>query len=134
MRNLLSILLAISLSWVTTSYACQMDQQALVRAFCCCKDKDKHEAKPTAELDQAHASAAEESSCCDVTASASIDQHQPAVTPASPALDMPVAVLAPTVPWTISEQVASYISLPPPARGPPGAGTRTYLATSRLRL
>ena len=132
MRQLITFLLVISLSWVTTSYACQMDQQALVRALCCCKDK--HEARPSADAEQAQADAADESSCCDVTVSTSIDQHQPAVASATPVLDMPTAISAPAVPWTITEQVASYISLPPPARGPPGAGTRTYLATSRLRL
>ena len=132
MRQLITFLLVISLSWVTTSYACQMDQQALERALCCCKDK--HEAKASADAEQAQASAADESSCCDVTVSASIDQHQPGVASASPVLDLPVTVVATAVPWTITEQVASHISLPPPARGPPGAGTRTYLATSRLRL
>lgn len=132
MRQLITFLLVISLSWVTTSYACQMDQQALVRALCCCKHK--HEAKASADVEQAQAIAADKTPCCDVTASTSIDQHQPGVASASPVLDMPVAVVAPAVRWTIAEQVASYISLPPPARGPPGAGTRTYLATSRLRL
>ncbi|TAM26597.1 MAG: hypothetical protein EPN60_10045 [Nevskiaceae bacterium] len=133
MRQFLAILLAISLSWVTTSYACQMDHQNLVRAFCCCKDK--HTAKVGADAEKSQTSSAEKTSCCDVTSSASADQQQPAVASATFALDLPTLVPAPAVEWKIAAQVASFISLPPPARGPPaGTGTRTYLATSRLRL
>lgn len=132
MRQFLAILLAISLSWVTTSYACQMDQQNLVRALCCCKGK--HAVKGTAEVDKPAHSAAAKKPCCDVSASSSVDQQQPAVVSAAPVLDFPTFAVAPAVEWKSAPAVASLISLPPPARGPPGAGTRTYLATARLRL
>lgn len=87
------------------------------------------------DVEKSQASSADKKPCCDTTISSSIDQQQPAVASASPVLDLPVVAMLPTMEWSIAAPVASFISLPPPARGPPSsAGTRTYLATARLRL
>lgn len=132
MRQFITILLVISLSWITTGYACQMDTQNLVRALCCCEGK--HTVKAVTGVEKSQLSSADEKPCCDITVSSSIDQEQPAVVLASPILDLPVFAVLPAMEWRIATPVASFISLPPPARGPPSAGTRTYLATARLRL
>ncbi len=132
MRQIISILLALSLSWVTTGYACQMDEQYRVRADCCCKDK--HSAELPAETEKAQLSSSETAACCDVVVSSFVDQQQPAALLAAPALDLPVFATLPLVRWTFAAPVAITVGLPPPARGPPTAGTRTYLATARLRL
>lgn len=133
MRQLISILLVISLSWITTGYACQMDTQSLVRTLCCCKDKHRVVTDELA-VEKSPLSSAEETPCCDITVSSSVDQQQPAVVSASPVLDLPVFAVLPAREWSIASLVVRFISLPPPARGPPSAGTRTYLATARLRL
>lgn len=133
MRQFITILLVISLSWITTGYACQMDGQNLVRALCCCHGK--HMVKADADGDKSQLSSAEKKPCCDTSVSSSVDQQNPAVVSAIPVLDLPVFAALPALEWNISAPVASFISLPPPARGPPSsAGTRTYLATARLRL
>lgn len=133
MRQFIAILLVISLSWITTGYACQMDNQNLVRALCCCKGK--HMVMKTGGAEKSQLSSAEKKPCCDTTISSSIDQQQPAVASASPVLDLPAFAVLPAMEWSVATPVASFISLPPPARGPPSsAGTRTYLATARLRL
>lgn len=133
MRQFITILLVISLSWITTGYACQMDSQNLVRALCCCKGK--HMVMGDAGVEKSQLSSAEKKPCCDITVTSSVDQQQPAVVSATPALDLPVFAVLPAMEWSIATPVVSFISLPPPARGPPSnAGTRTYLATARLRL
>lgn len=132
MRQLINLLLIISLSWVTTGYACQMDGLDVVRAVCCCHGK--HTVKVGADAEKSQVSSAEKKPCCDTTVSSSVDQQNPAVIAANPVLDLPAFAVLPAVEWNIAAPVTSFVSLPPPARGPPGAGTRTYLATARLRL
>lgn len=132
MRQFITILLVISLSWITTGYACQMDNQNLVRALCCCKGK--HMAKAETDAEQTQPSSADKKPCCEITISSLVDQQQPAVVSASPALDLPVVAGLPTMEWSIATPVVRFTSLPPPARGPPHAGSRTYLATARLRI
>ncbi len=132
MRQFIAILLVISLSWITTGYACQMDNQNLVRALCCCKGK--HMVMEDVGVEKSQVSSVEKKPCCDTVVTSSVDQQQPAVASASPVLDLPVFAVLPAVEWSIAAPVASFVSLPPPARGPPRAGTRTYLATARLRL
>ena len=132
MRNLISILLAISLSWVTTSYACQMDVQHRVSAICCCPQH--HAAKGEAEAQTQQASAAKVKHCCDVSSSVSVDQQQPAVASAHVVLDLPFFAVLSTVQWQPVAQVARVVSVLPPVCGPSRHGTRTYLATARLRL
>lgn len=132
MRQFISLLLIISLSWVTTGYACQMDVLNAVRAVCCCHGE--HTIKVSADAGESQAGSAEKKPCCDTTVSSSVDQQNPAVIATTPVLDLPVFAVLPAVEWSIAARVASFVSLPPPARGPPGAGTRTYLATARLRL
>lgn len=132
MRNLLSILLAISLSWVTTGYACSMDRLAGIKAVCCCPHD--HEAVSASGVDVQNSEGAQDR-CCDVVVSATVDQYQPGVASAVyPALDMPTAAIPASAAWSITAPRALFVTSPPPARGPPSAGTRTYLATARLRL
>lgn len=132
MRQFIAILLVISLSWVTTGYACQMDAQKLVRAVCCCHGE--HAVKPDTDGEEAQRSLAEEGPCCDTSISSSVDQQNPAVIATTPVLDLPVFAAQPAIQWHIAATVVSFVGLPHPARGPPSAGTRTYLATARLRL
>lgn len=134
MRQFISLLLVISLSWVTTGYACRMDGLDVVRAVCCCPQADK--ARSAAETDdQASPQIDDESVCCDVVASVALDDEQPGVLTQGTALDLPVFASLPDAPWNVIEPAARLLGLPPPARGPPsGSGTRTYLSTARLRL
>lgn len=132
MRNLLSILLAISLSWVTTGYACSMDRLAAVSAICCCPHD--HEQASASQEDSSDADA-DMDRCCDVVLSSAMDHQQPGIASvAYHSLDLPAVALPVVQVWTVSHPVAFTLSAPPPARGPPSAGTRTYLATARLRL
>jgi len=132
MRNLLSILLAISLSWVTTGYACSMDRLAAVSAICCCPHD--HEQASASQEDSSDADA-DMDRCCDIVLSSAMDQQQPGIASAAyPSLDLPAVALPVVQVWTVSRPATFTLSAPPPARGPPSAGTRTYLATARLRL
>jgi len=134
MRNLLSILLAISLSWVTTGYACSMDRLAAVSAICCCPHD--HEQASASQKDSSGADAdADGERCCDVVLSSAMDHQQPGIASAAfPRWALPAVALPGLQVWAASRPVAFTLSAPPPARGPPSAGTRTYLATARLRL
>ncbi len=134
MRQFISLLLVISLSWVTTGYACQMDGLDVVRAVCCCPDA--HKAHDVADADaKVSTQAGDESSCCDVVASTALDHQQPGVLTQVTALDLPVFLPLPALTWNPIEPAARLIPMPPPARGPPfGSGSRIYLSTARLRL
>lgn len=134
MRRFLSILLAITLSWVTTGYACQMDGLNVVRAVCCCPHRhdSPHAARAQSKTPIA---LGDKAPCCDVVTHAALDDQQPGVPAQAPALDLPHFAAPPVMPWSISEPAARSIATLPPARGPPfGSGTRTYLTTARLRL
>lgn len=134
MRNLISIFLALSLSWVTTGYACQMDGLNMVRAMCCCKHgHQEHQAKRD-DLSSASVSA-EKTRCCDVVSSSALGDQQPGAIAKVPSLDLPAFTILPVTMWVVAEPAPRLVSAPPPARGPPaGTGTRTYLTTARLRL
>lgn len=134
MRRFISLLLVISLSWVTTGYACRMDGLDVVRAECCCPNG--HEARDHAMPDAKAAVEAEAtSSCCDVVADAALDHQQPGLLAQLPALDLPAVALLPSTSWNLVEPAARTVAALPPVRGPPlGSGTRTYLTTARLRL
>jgi len=137
MRHFISLLLVISLSWVTTGYACRMDGLHLVRAVCCCphghkapKAQKATEADPRATVD-----AGQQTPCCDVVAHAALDDQQPGVIGQVPTLDLPACALSPATSWNAIEPSARAVAVRPPVRGPPlGSGTRTYLTTARLRL
>lgn len=132
MRNLLSILLAISLSWVTTGYACSMDRLAAVSAICCCPHDH---GQASASQEDSSDSDANMDRCCDIVLSSAMDQQQPGIASAAyTSLDLPAVALPVVQVWTVSRLATFTLSAPPPARGPPSAGTRTYLATARLRL
>lgn len=133
MRQFISLLLVISLSWVTTGYACRMDGLDVVRAVCCCPQA--HKAHHVADADvKASVQADDESSCCDIVASTALDDQHGVLTQVA-ALDLPVFAPLPAFTWNVIEPATRLIAMPPPARGPPlGSGTRTYLTTARLRL
>lgn len=133
MRHFITILLVISLSWVTTGYACQMDGMQQLRKACCCPHG---EAIQSSVPGQTFVSAADEGEpCCVAVVNTAMDDHQPGVAVKAPALDLPAFATLPVSEWTIVEPDLRQASTPPPARGPPAAsGTRTYLTTARLRL
>ncbi len=133
MRHFITILLVISLSWVTTGYACQMDGMQQLRKACCCPHG---EARETSATDQPLVSTADEGEpCCVAVVNTAMDDHQPGVAAKATALDLPTFTVLPVSEWTIAEPDLRQVSTPPPARGPPAAsGTRTYLTTARLRL
>lgn len=134
MRQFICLVLVISLSWVTTGYACQMDGWSRVRAVCCClkthATPPPAKAKPCAD----QASAAAGTSCCTFMSSAGLHDQQPGLMARAAVLDLPVFVSGPPLTWVASEPRERDLALPPPARGPPGAGTHTFLTTARLRL
>lgn len=134
MRRFISLLLVISLSWVTTGYACRMDGLNTVRSVCCCPNG--HEAPDHAMPDATAAVEADvSSSCCDVVADAALDDQQPGLLAQVPALDLPAAALLPSMSWNLIDPETRTVAALPPVRGPPlGSGTRTYLTTARLRL
>lgn len=131
MRRLITLLLVVTLTWVTTSYACRMDGWATARAVCCCPghhSSAKHSESGTAQV------AKPTPACCDVISGAAIDQNQPAIAAQVHSLDLPVVAGVPPATWmpiVVAQRLVRSLS---PARGPPLSGTRTYLATSRLRL
>lgn len=131
MRSIISILLAVSLSWVTTSYACNMEGVERIMARCCCPHEHGADTAIGFENAQGHQETAR---CCDVLYSAAFDQHQPGVAAQAPTLDLPTLIALPHTSRPLAEPALRFVGLGHPARGPPGVGTRTYLATSRLRL
>lgn len=134
MRRFISLLLVISLSWVTTGYACRMDGLNVVRAECCCPNE--HEAPDHAMPDaKATAEAEAASGCCDVVADTVLDHQQPGLLAEVPALDLPAVALLTSALWILIDPATRTVAALPPVRGPPpGSGTRTYLTTARLRL
>lgn len=133
MRRFISLLLIISLSWVTTGYACRMDGLDMVRAVCCCPHG--HEAPDHVMPDATAAKADAPSNCCDVVADAALDHQQPGLLAQVPALDLPAVALLPSTSWDLIDPATRTLAALPLVRGPPlGSGTRTYLTTARLRL
>jgi hypothetical protein len=131
MRRLICLLLVVSLSWVTTGYACRMDE--VVRAVCCCPHEHADHDSKTADPEAAGMSG--KARCCDIVSGAALDSEQPGVLPQVGTLDLPVVALLPATPWTFVETVQNRSDTHPPARAPPrGSGTLTYLTTARLRL
>ncbi|MGQ0501570.1 MAG: hypothetical protein ACT4P0_03005 [Panacagrimonas sp.] len=134
MRQFICLVLVISLSWVTTGYACAMDGWSQVRSVCCCPgghvQRPATSAEPCARTARADAGA----SCCKFVAGSVLDAQQPGLLASSPALDLPAFLPLPAATWAVAEPAARDLVLPPPARGPPGAGTHTFLTTARLRL
>ena len=128
MRTFISILLALSLSSVTTGYACNMDALAALGSSCHCPhmhDADAaSEAAPQAFVD----------GCCDVVMVSAIDAQQPGIASAAPVLDWPTVLAEPLHAVLFAAPTLRKMYAPPPLHGPPGKGSRTYLATARLRL
>lgn len=134
MRRFISLLLIISLSWVTTGYACRMDGLDMVRAVCCCPHGHKapNHAMPDAK---AAVEAEAPSNCCDVVADAALDDQQPGLLAQVPSLDLPAVAPLPSTSWNLIDPATHTVAALPPVPGPPlGSGTRTYLTTARLRL
>lgn len=136
MRRVLSVLLAISLSWVTTGYACRMDGLRIVRAACCCPHAHEAPKSATAKAkSEKRVGVGDDAPCCKVVAHAALGDQQPGVASQAPTLDLPPFAASHPMPWSVSEPAVRTIATLPPARGPPlGSGTRTYLTTARLRL
>jgi len=122
MRFFISILLALSLSSVTMSHACGMEALSALGSDCHCPHGDETASDAAAD------------DCCDVVIDSAIDAHQPGIAATTPVLDWPVLHAAPLHTVQFAAPTVRRTQAPPPLHGPPGKGSRTYLATARLRL
>jgi hypothetical protein len=130
MRRILAILLAISLSWVTTGYACQMaGLKPHARCHCPHTPGDVHAGK-----DGIEAANGERMPCCNFVAQSALDEQQPGLLPASSGFDLPAFVSVPDTGWQALTQAARSEAAALPARGPPANGRLIYLDTARLRI
>lgn len=133
MRKLIAILLTLSLSWVTTGYACDMPQmQHAVQHKCCCEPDSADPCHDAERCDMAAGGAG----CCQVVAVAAADVSDTPTLVASFAFD--VQLLGPTpapvaVVYNV-EPLRSALSAAWPQAPPRGWGTETYLETARLRI
>lgn len=135
MRRLIALLLILSLSSVSTGYACRMDGLNVVRAVCCCPHARKAPDDAAPALGKASVGRDHDSKCCDVVVDAALDDQQPGLVAPVPALDLPAIALLPATDWNQIDLATASVAKLPPARGPPlGSGTRTYLTTARLRI
>lgn len=126
MRNFISLLLALSLSSVTTSTACSMEALAALSGDCHCPHMHNaaSDTEPQSAVD----------GCCDVVMVSAIDAQQPGIAASAPALDWPAMLAVPLHTVQFVAPTLRKVGAPPPLHGPPGKGSRTYLATARLRL
>jgi len=135
MRRFIALLLILSLSSVTTGYACRMDGLNVVRAVCCCPHARKAPDAAGPALIKSSVGRDRDSKCCAVVADTALDDQQPGLVAQVPALDLPALALLPPTLWNLIDPATRLVARLPPARGPPlGSGTRTYLTTARLRL
>jgi len=132
MRNVFALFLAVSLSWITTSYACQMDMAEAVQANCCCLPGDQQHS--TADTATAVADCIESDGCCDVVVSSSVGDQALSLGFSPPALDLPDQVAPPQQPRLFAPSSIHAAFVQRDHASIAGAGTRTYLLTSRLRL
>lgn len=133
MRQLIAILLTLSLSWVTTGYACDMPQmQHAVQHKCCCEPDSADRCRDAERCDMAAGGAG----CCQVVAVSAADVSDTPTLVASLAFDVqplgpapaPVAVVYNVGPRRNTLNAAW------PQAPPPSWGTNTYLKTARLRI
>lgn len=131
MRRFIAALVALSLSWVTTGYACDMAQGAAAATQQCCCEPDavgpcEHEGCDGMESGSA---------CCQIVVVDGIDAGGGAASVGTFAADLqplaPPSVLASSLLVSPSSRRAMQIAAHAP---PPGWGTRTYLETARLRI
>lgn len=132
MRNFLALLLALSLSWITTGYACQMEMAEAVEANCCCLPSDQPHS--TTDAATAVADCIESAGCCDVVVSSSAGELALGLSFPAPSLDLPDQIEPPRQPRLLAPSSIHAASVQLDRASTAGAGTRTYLLTSRLRL
>ncbi len=130
MRNALALVLALSLSWITTGYACQMGERTL--ADCCCPQDGHRDA--VSETTSQSAPSLDASTCCDLLAASAADAKWPGFTATPALLDLP-DLLGPSAfsrPRAAGGVHAADVKRQQTSVA--GFGSRTYLLTARLRL
>jgi len=132
MRQIIAILLSLSLSWVTTSYACEAGMTQMTQHCCqpsqvnhCPATGSSHHdmAKPDGTCCQTVACVAAQGDAVPVTVSGFLEQFQPLAPPPSlgiKAISLNLYQSASLVTW-VDDQLPSW-------------GTQTYLQTARLRI
>lgn len=131
MRQIIAILLSLSLSWVTTGYACE-GGMARMTQHCCQPGQDNHCPAPGQSQSgkaKSGSTCCQSVACVDVQAdtaatadSSFVKQFQPLAPP--PSLDI----------QTISPNPYQSVALVSPIDLLPSWGTQTYLQTARLRI
>lgn len=125
MRRPLVILIAWSLSWVTTGYACSMGS-AIAQPLCCCDAAAPRSClEPATDCAVAAMTGASRDGCCSVVATSSTLTQEQANTPVT-TLNIPAAELATARPGRIASVLSDAFA----------GGHRTppiYLLTGRLR-
>lgn len=133
MRQFVAILLSLSLSWVTTGYACEYATGQATQSTCCC-----HPAQAEQCLSPEHCQADASQSgkaCCDVVSLSGIQADHKALAhsafldfqplAAPPALPDHTVLLNPRRPALRIARADDDLH---------GWGTQTYLQTARLRI
>lgn len=133
MRRLIAVLLTLSLSWVTTGYACDMPQmQHAVQQKCCCEPDNAERCRDHERCDMAAGGAG----CCQVVAVSAADASDTPTLVASFAFDVQPLGPAPA-PVAVANGIKPHrnnVRAAWPQAPPPGWGTNTYLETARLRI
>lgn len=127
MRRPLLILIALSLSWVTTGYACRMGS-AIAQPVCCCDAVAPRSClEPASDCTLAAMTGASRDGCCSVIATSSIVAQEQVHTPVTlPPLNTPAADLTKALPRGIDSVLSD--ALARDHHTPP-----IYLLTGRLR-
>lgn len=130
MRQFVAILLSLSLSWVTTGYACEYATGQVAQSTCCC---DQAQACPNPDHCKAD-SAQSGKACCDVVSLSGIQADDKALTnsannfqPLAPPPALPDHTLL-LNPRYSTLHIAWVDDVPS------GWGSLTYLQTARLRI
>lgn len=133
MRRLIAILLSLSLSWVTTGYACDMPgMQHAVQQTCCCEP----DAAEPCRNDERCAMAQGGAACCQMVSATAADLSDTAAVASSFAFDIqPMGPAPAPVGVTHIVQTSRHtLRAAWPQAPPSGWGTHTYLETARLRI
>jgi hypothetical protein len=133
MRQFIALLLSLSLSWITTGYACNYATSHATQSMCCCHQAQAKQC-PSPKYGEA-GSHLSSKACCDIVslngiqadekalASSSFDHFQP-LAPPSASLEHSLLL----------DGRSSDLFLTLVDNSPPGWGTQTYFQTARLRI
>jgi hypothetical protein len=128
MRRLLLILIALSLSPVTTGFSCDMEGTALRSACCCDAGVPQRCSQSAGHCTSSTMSGGLQHGCCSVVVTSSIAAQDQPQTPST--IQMPALVVGtPRALARLQDVPCAPIGLSTPVRGHPP----TYLLTGRLR-